>query len=325
MLYQPSGKLSLIDEENYENHMQNLVNELDTYCNKGFFESFDNAKIYYEYFLVENPKASIVMVHGYTEFLKKYYEIGSYFMNMGYNIFLYDQRGHGYSHRDVEDFQVTHVDKYEDYAYDLQCFMDKIVKPNSEGIPVNIYSHSMGGAVASLYLAQTGDKIEKTVLSAPLVYPVCIKIPGRVLRFLIKGDVKKNGWKARLKYSSDFKPNAKSENSGDESEARFFYNLNMRINEPRYQNSCSSNRWNYETLGIRYKLLNKKTTGKMNSKILLISAENDNSVKVKPQQKLAKLLGCEYVMIKGARHCLFTRKNENLETYIRKLVDFYKK
>ena len=159
MLYQPSGKLCLVNEEDYANEMQKICKKLDECANKGYFSSFDGAEIYYEYFLVDNPKANIVVVHGYTEFVKKYYEIGSYFMDMGYNVFLYDQRGHGFSHRDIEDFQVTHVDSYEDYARDLQCFMEKVVFPNSCGVPVNIYSHSMGGAVTSFYLSLTEDKI----------------------------------------------------------------------------------------------------------------------------------------------------------------------
>ena len=99
----------------------------------------------------------------------------------------------------------------------------------------------------------------------------------------------------------------------------------MRINEPRYRNSCSSNSWNYATLGVRHKLLRKKTADKINSKVLIISAENDNSVKVKPQKKFAKLLGCEYTVIENARHCLFTRSNENLEKYIRSLIEYYEK
>ncbi len=323
MLFKPSGKLSVIREDVFENEMKNVEQTLEKYATKGYFTSFDDARMYYEYFLAENPKASIVFVHGYTEFCKKYYELIWYFLNMGYNVFIYDQRGHGFSHRDVEDFQVIHVNRFEDYVDDLNCFVEKVVLPAQRAVPLYLYAHSMGGAVAAFYLAKTKDKIQKTVLSAPLIYPVCMSVPRRMLRFLIKNEAKKKGWETRLRFSKDFNPDARFERSGDLSEGRFKYNLKARIEEPRYQNSCSSNRWNYEALGILPKMLQRANVKNMHSEILLVSAEKDTVVEVKPQKKLAKRLKCKYWCVKDAKHCLYTQKDEALHTFLDKIFAFY--
>ncbi|MBR3942032.1 MAG: alpha/beta hydrolase [Clostridia bacterium] len=323
MLFQPSGHFSVIREENFAHEMKNVEQILQNHVTTGYFTSFDDARLYYEYFLVENPKASIVFVHGYTEFCKKYYELVWYFMNMGYNVFIYDQRGHGFSHRDVEDFQVIHVNRFEDYADDLDCFVEKVVLTVQKDVPLYLYAHSMGGAVAAFYLAKVKNKIQKTVLSAPMIYPVCTSLPRQLLRFLIKKEAKKKGWKTRLRFSRDFNPDAQFERSGDLSEGRFRYNLQARIEEPRYQNSCSSNRWNYETLGVLPKMFRRANIKNMHSDILIVSAENDTVVEVKPQKKLAKRLKCRYLCVKDAKHCLYTQNDEALVAFLDKILAFY--
>lgn len=323
MLFKPEGSFNIIAEENYEQEICRIEQMLESHVNRGYFKSFDDAEIFYEYFLVENPKASVVFVHGYTEFTKKYYELSYYFMNMGYNIFLYDQRGHGLSHRDVEDYQVIHVNSYNDYAKDLDQFIEKIVLPSAKAIPVYLYGHSMGGAVALLYLTQTSKKIERAILSAPLVYPVCMSLPCFLMRFLIKREAKTKGWTARLRYSSDFNPDAKFEKSNDSSEGRFIHNLKARIDEPRYRNSCSSNSWNYETLGIHKKLLNNKVLKNVRSEILVITAQQDTVVEIKPQNKLVKKLKCKQTYMPNSKHSLYTQKDSELYEYVKVLLDFY--
>ena len=325
MLYTPEGAFEVIDENDYESKMHEFETQLKDYIKSGYLKSFDGANLYYEYVLVQNPKASVVIVHGYTEFLQKYYELCKYLLAMGYNVFMYDHRGHGLSHRDVEDCQVIHVDSFDDYSKDLQVFMNDVVLPNSQNIPVNIFAHSMGCAVTCFYLSQTADSINKTVLSAPMIYPVCINLPKTVLKLLIKNDAKKRGWKARLVRSRDFNPDAKYENSSDGSYARFKYNLDKRLKEPRYQNSCSTNRWNYEALSVKSRLLKKSVVKNINSEVFIIAAGKDTTVKLAPQRKLAKMLNCEYKCVENSKHSLYTQKKDELAQLMNDVLSFFEK
>ena len=323
MLFQSTQKFDIIHDADFAKEMPVIEAELEKYVNRGYFPSFDGADLFYEFFKCAQPRASIVIVHGFTEFIKKYYELCWYFLNMGYNVFMFDLRGRGYSHRDIEDTEITHVDSFFDYVKDLECFMNQIVTPNSDDAPAFIYSHSMGGAISALYLAHCKNNVSKTILSSPMVYPVCTPLPHQVLRLLMRSEAKRFGWNAKFRFSSDFDPDFKLENSMDLSKCRFQYNLDMRIRDMKYRNSSSSNRWNFEVLGVVDMLLDRKAMRNVSSETFIISAGKDTVVKNKPQLRLAKLLNSKYQCFENAKHSMFTMPDNDLAEYINTLLDFY--
>lgn len=324
MLFVPKKNFEIFDEDNYFEKMEEVQKELEPISNNGYFKSFDENEIYYEYYLVENSKASIVIVHGYSEFSKKYHELCYYFLNSGFNVFIYDHRGHGLSCREIDNIYINHVNNFNDYVLDLDQYITKIVEPNSPNVPIHIYSHSMGGAITALYLAGGTDKIEKAVLSSPMIYPFCPPLPRHVLRMLMVKECKKNGEDAKFKFCSEFNPDVKfEENKSDSSKARFQYNLDMRKANPRYQNSMSSNRWNYEILGVKKQIFKKCKKSTIKSELYIISASNDGVVKTKPQRKLAKQLGCKFTSIEGAKHSMCTTIKSKFSNYFDMLINFY--
>lgn len=324
MLFVPQTDFEIFDEESYFDKMAEVESILGGCCNSGHFTSFDGNNIYYEYYISENSKANIVLVHGYTEFSKKYHELCYYLLNSGFNVFLYDQRGHGLSCRTTENIYVNHVNEFDDYVRDLDCYIKTVVEPNLNELPVYIYSHSMGGAVAALYLAEYTHKIEKAILSSPMIYPVCAPLPSKILRYLITDEAKKSGWETKFRYSSDFNPDITfEENKSDLSRSRFQYNLELRKNEVLYQNSSSSNRWNYEILGVRDTIFKKCTSKTLKTSIYIISVADDQVVKEKPQRKLARKLKCKFDTIKNARHTMITSRKPGFAEYLKMLTDFY--
>ncbi len=326
MLFEPSLSLNIIPEEDYFTQMETVEKKLALYANKGFFPSFDSAEISYEYYLVKNPKASVVFVHGYTEFSKKYHEITWYFLNMGYNVFLYDHRGHGYSHRYSDDLELTHVESYSDYSGDLTEYIEKIVLPQSNGCDINLYSHSMGGAVSLLYLSEGNAPVKKALLSAPMIHPTSAKGPRKLLRFLLKTEAKKHGWNAMFKFSHRFNPDVKFETSNmDSSKNRFLYNLEMRKCDPHYQTSASTNRWNYETLKVKDIILSKRFISRIKAEMLIVRGEKDDVVRPSAQNKFAKKSGCRLITISNAKHSLCTLKDAELKKYLNCVFDFFNK
>ena len=323
MLFEYSSQYSIVNEEEYGPKMDEISEKLNEICTRGYFTSFDGGKMFYEFFKVKNPKANIVVVHGYTEFTKKYYELAWYFLNMGYNVFLYDVRGHGYSARHSDDTEMTHVDKYEDYAKDLQAYINEIVMPNGDGVPLYLYAHSMGGAIAQLYLQSCKAPIKKTLLSAPMIYPFTPPLPRFVLKKLLKGEAKKFGWDAKFKFSSNFNPEVKVEKSNDTSLARFRYNLDMRINDINYRNSYGSNRWNFEAITAVEKLLNKKLAKNVNCELFVIIAGKDTAVNPKYQKKFVKLTKCRYKLFENSKHSLYTQADKELKEYVDMVLEFY--
>ena len=239
-------------------------------------------------------------------------------------MFLYDQRGHGLSCRITKNIYVNHVESFDDYVRDLECYINTVVEPRQNGLPMYIYSHSMGGAVAALYLAENSNKIEKAVLSSPMIYPVCMPLPKNFLRYMLTNEAKKNGWESKFKFSSDFNPDVSFENNNsDLSKSRFLYNIELRKKEARYQNSSSSNRWNYEVLGVKDEIFRKCNRKTIKTSIYIISAAGDKVVKEKPQKRLAKKLRCKFDSIKNAKHTMITARKPELTAYLKMLTDFY--
>ncbi len=323
MRYQSTYRFDVIQDALYESEMLKAEQELEKYANYDTVTSFDDAKLFCVYYLAENPRASVVFVHGFKEFTKKYCELALYFLQMGYNVFLYDQRGHGLSHRETEDKTVIHINRFEDYVEDLHCVIQTVVLPQSQKIPVYLYAHSMGGAVALLYLSAHNETVKKALLSAPMVYPVCMSLPQKVLRFLVKKNAGKDGWTAKSTEKAFFDPDQKYIYSSDLSECRFKRILNYRIAEPKYQYSTASHRWNYEALGVIEKLFDKKNLRQIHAEIFMVSAGQDTVVENKPQQKLAKQLKCKFKCLEHAKHSLYTQKDTDLQAYLEEVFTFF--
>ena len=325
MLFNPTLKLDIIREDDFSAQIAHIEDELSKYSTAGEFASFDGCSISYEYFNADNSKASIVLLHGFTEFYKKLYEMAWYFLHMGYNVFLYDQRGHGLSGRSNKLLSTTHVDTFDDYVKDLELFMDKIVVPNSEDKPVHILGHSMGGAVVTMFLMNNTHKVDRVILSSPMICPKTHGFPNFLVDMIAVRYGKKEGWSKRFPHSSDFNPNPNFYNSSDSSKARFEHNLKHRIENEHYQNSSFTNGWIHQALKIKKHILNPKNIAKIKNKTLLISAQDDKVVYSSLHMKLAKKMSdCTLISIPGAKHTVYTATEPLLKMFYDTLFEFLK-
>lgn len=324
MNFIPDYKLEIIKEEDFETSIKEVEERLSECKNSGYFDSFDGKKMYYEYFSAEKAKASIVIVHGLSEFSKKFHEAAYYFLNQGYNVFIYDQRGHGLSFRMTEQIDLIHVDSFYDYAKDLDAFIENVVMPTNPGT-LYIYSHSMGGAVTTLYLAKNHSRVKKALLSAPLFDPVVTHgVSDRVAKMGVFMAKLFCGGKKKFFGSKEFNPEVKYNGEADASKARFDYNMDLRRNNPCYQSTPMSLSWTYGSLTICSKLLNKKITEGIKTPMLILSAENDSVVKIEPQFEFAsKCDMCEIVTIKNASHAMLAGDMEIMTDHLTRTLRFF--
>lgn len=322
MRFVPSYKLEIIPEENFNTEISKIEEALLKYVNTGYFTAFDKTKIFYEYFLCENSKATVVIVHGLSEFTKKFYEVIYYFLNQGYNVFIHDQRCHGLSDRLTKQRDLLHVDSFNDYAKDLSQFIEEIVTPNAEG-PIYIYSHSMGGAISAIYLAQNPNKIKKAVFSAPLFEPVVKKVSNKVARASAFIGRLLVGGKKRFFINRDFDPNVEYKEAFGSSKVRFDYNIKLRRENPMYQSTPMSYGWVYNSLAVHSQVFGKRVIDKIKTPILLISAEKDTTVKTARHEKFAKQCdNCTFMQIEDEGHALLSSCNATLERVLKATFDF---
>jgi len=290
----------------------------------GFFASFDHALIHYEYTCLPNAKGAVVISHGFTESAEKFREMAYWFLQMGYSVFALDHRGHGRSHRLSADFALTDVGSFSDYVRDLHCFVRRIVKPNSKGLPLYLYGHSMGGAISILYVQKYPSIFQKMILTSPMLKPKTAGIPAPITRTL-SGFFRIVGKSNSRVFVSDegFNENELFEDSPDTSKERFEYYRKKRVSFPYLQNSYPTYRWINESLRIGRLMLMPSRCGKIKMPLLLFSAGEDTLVYRKEQEIFTALVECgEIVYEERARHEIYMSTNDVMVDYLNKIQSF---
>lgn len=106
-------------------------------------------------------RAVQVLVHGLGEHAGRYPHVVETFTARGYAVFGHDHTGFGRS-----GGQRGHFDRFSDLVADLDQIVE-FARGACPGAPVTMYGHSLGGMIATHYLAAHEDKIAAAVLSAP--------------------------------------------------------------------------------------------------------------------------------------------------------------
>ncbi len=323
MRFVPNYDFQIIKESEFNVEIKSVERIIEQHKNVGEFIAFDNSKIYYEYFLAENAKANLVIVHGLSEFTRKFYEFTYYMLNQGYNVFIHDQRCHGLSSRLGKTNDILHVDSFNDYAKDLEQFIKEIVIP-TQNIPIYLYAHSMGGSIAALYLAKNSQKIEKAVFAAPMFQPIVKNVSDFLARVSVATGNFFIGSKKRFFLSHDFDPDVKYDDKHGSSKVRFEYNMSLRKSNKKYQSSPMSFGWVHNSLIIKDTILKDSFIKKISTPILILSAEKDTVVKNSAQKVFAsKYKKCKLIEIKDETHALLASNSERLENMIKMVLDFY--
>ena len=130
-----------------------------------YFKSYDGLDIAYKIFKVDNAKANLVISSGRTEGMFKYPELIYDLNKNGYSVYIMDHRGQGYSQRMLKDSQIGHVVDFNDYVKDLHYFVSNFVPKDKKRV---LIGHSMGGAIASLYVEEYPSDFTGLVLSSPM-------------------------------------------------------------------------------------------------------------------------------------------------------------
>lgn len=268
----------------------------------------------------------VVISHGYTENTDKYREVIYYFLKMGYHVYMPDHCSHGRSYRLTADPSIVHVDRYERYIEDFLSVSHR-AKADHETLPLYVYSHSMGGAIAAAAAAWEPGLFSKMILSSPMIQPDTSPLPWKMAIFF-------SGIACRLGKASHYLPGGHPFDGSDEfelsssvSKARFDYQQNDRRANPQYQNSCGSYGWTYNA-GKLCRFLTRTAWKRICIPLLLFQAEDDFVVSAKAQyrfmRKISRLHCAPVWLIKvpESRHEIYNAKNETLVKYWTKVFRF---
>ncbi len=311
-----------------ENYKEDMLNKVEPYLKRklknGYIVGKKNLQLYYEKFIVENPKGNIVICHGLREFTEKYYELIYYFMRDGYSVFIIEHRGHGRSQRLGIDSSQVNVEKFNYYVEDFKKFIDEIVIPDSGNKSLLLFAHSMGGGIGTAFLEEYTNYFKAAVLSSPMhgmntgkspkilanVVSIAMKVCG-------KGKMYLPGQKP---YSGEKKVDKRATNCKE----RYEYIQDKIKKNNSYRSGGISALWYIESLKATKKLIKKENASKVEIPILILQAEYDNLVIPKGQNKFATYAKkSELIFVKGSKHESYSERDEIVFPVLDKVLSFY--
>ena len=315
---------AIIRSEDYSRQMKTIVEPfLESSLKSGYFESRKDEPIYYEYHKADAPVGNVVIVHGFSECVKKYNESVFYFLKEHYSVFLIQQEGHGKSFRSVADLSKIQIPDYHDLVDDLTYFVKNIVMPNGDGLPLFLYSHSMGGAVSVCTMQQNPDMFQKAILSSPMMEINTGKVPVLVDEILCRISIMTGHSKKYIPGSHPFDSIPDYDGSGAASMPRFEYSFDMIKNDPEYQTCGTTYQTSLELIKMCRQALDRKRCARIKIPVLLLSAGNDAWVGARGQRKLLDQLStCESESFPGVKHELFTADENILARYWQLIFNF---
>ena len=133
---------------------------------EGYFRGFNDSELFYQSWIVENARGSIIITHGLGEHSECYQRLVEGLNVLNMNIYGWDLRGHGRSEgkRGV-------IYDFLNFCEDLKIFL-KYIQDQYAVSPTFLLGHSMGGLICnrtllSLDKSETFD-VDGLILSSPL-------------------------------------------------------------------------------------------------------------------------------------------------------------
>lgn len=317
--------VSLIKDADYNEYIYN-ENAIWRSQNieQGDFKSYDALSLRYYHALPNGgvkPKACIVMLHGYCGFFGKFNEMAHYYCQAGYEVFFLEQRGHGYSGRQIDDNDMVHINTYDDYVSDVKTFMDDIVLPEIGKLPCVIFGHSMGGAVATLFLEKYKEYFKAAILSSPMYSIKTGDIP-KLAIYLLRANVAiLHQERKPFLGGKRFDKKPAFDTGSAMSKCRYDYIFEQRLSDSHYQTNTPTNGWICESFKATNKLLAFADTIK--AQVILLTSGKDALVDDEGYKVfMAKAQKAERVDFADAKHELFNATDEIREKYYKTIFEF---
>lgn len=285
---------------------------------RGEFKNAQGLRIRY-FKLLKNAPRSVVIIPGRTEPAVKYAELIFDLRHRNVNIFILSHQGQGESEHLLQDSQKGHVLRFQDYVNDLDVFINNIVvKTPGEKY---LIAHSMGGAIASLYMARYPSVFKKAVLIAPMMElntePYPETVAGYFAKFLVtigKG----------TDYAPDRGPYIPEEdvfetNPYTHSKERFLASKYLFVEYPQLAVGGPTARWVHEALKAT-KNIHKL---KIKTPVLMFQSGLDEIVRPKSQNQFCRSAFCTKIEFSHAKHELLVEEDSIRNEVLKEINLFF--
>lgn len=292
---------------------------------QGSFMGVGKVPLHYAYSIPTNAKATIVILNGRTESVLKYQEMYFELTKQGYAVFSYDHRGQGLSGRLNEDPQLGHVEDFQHYVQDVALFMAQL--SNQMPGPKLLLAHSMGGAIASAYLAKVPTQFVAAAMSAPMHAPNAEVLFGAKDGCYLAATVRWSCSDCYAGFSSQpYKPGPFVGNIYTQSEIRYRRFREQYQQQPKIQLGGPSWQWLSQACAIADEM--PKIAEKIQTPVLILQAGDDSAVAAEPQDEFCQAIGSncadgKVLHVAGARHEFFIEADQYRIPALTAVLDFY--
>jgi alpha-beta hydrolase superfamily lysophospholipase len=131
------------------------------------FTTKDGIKIFTKQWVIDTPKAHVVLVHGFGEHIARYDHVAAALNRAGYSVYGSDLRGHGQSAHS-EGQPRGYIASIDQYVDDVKVLWDQVKAPN---LPNILIGHSMGGIVAARFALRHQAEMHALVTSGAALIP----------------------------------------------------------------------------------------------------------------------------------------------------------
>ncbi|WP_148550349.1 alpha/beta hydrolase [Paraclostridium bifermentans] len=288
------------------------------------FKGEEDTDIYvykYEPIEKENINGIVQISHGMSEEGGRYKKFANYLTNNGYIVYINDHRGHGKSAENINRIGIlAEKDGIHCIVKDLNK-LTKIIKTENNGLPIFLFSHSMGSFAAQKYIIDFSEDIDGVILSGTnglhgievdlgfLVAKVMSKIQGREKKAYLIDKLAFGG------FNKKFKPN-KSEFDWL---SRDFKEVEKYI-ENEYCGVVFSNGYFYDLFKLFKEIRNINNLKKINSKLPIYIFAGDKDpvgkfgkgvTKLYENYKKVGIENVEFKLYSGGRHEMLNEINKD--------------
>lgn len=314
-------EIYLGEKEFGERMKQEVEPFLKKYRRYAYFSGYDGTPLFYYAYQLPQAKACVIISHGFCEFAKKYNEVVYYFLRNGYSVYLPEHRGHGYSGRKLKDIDKVHVESFQEYVEDLHIFLEETAA--AEQTKKVLYAHSMGGAIAAMYLERYSDDFDAAILSSPMFrmktgrYPAIVaKVTTNFYNAVGKGERYAAGQR-------EFEEHPEDDCGNCVSRERYAYIFDKRLKDMQYHTSGGTYAWVSAAMKAEKVLMKKENLNRIRTPILLFEAGEDRLVDNMAIERFARQTGqTELIRMPDSRHEIYNAGDTERKNYYDRMFEF---
>jgi lysophospholipase len=251
-------------------------------------------------FPAPNPRGSVLLSGGRSEFIEKYLEVIAELVARGYTVLTHDWRGQGLSQHLLADRLKGHADGFDAFVADHRLLIDRYADQLPR--PRIALSHSMGGCLTLLALAKGEHRLDGAMLSAPMLGLIAQRPP---LNRVLTAVMARAGAASGYAIGGPTDPFTATFEQDRLTHDRVRYDRTRALILANHDLALGSVTWGWVASAFSALdwLRDAPQVARLSLPVSILGAAEDTLIDNFRQQKIAQRLpGCDYAVVPGARH-----------------------